>query len=95
MNNLKLKQYISNAVRCNLCDANIDESITLATGSINILLEDISITTVICNNCNYIFQREVFSDKLLNELYSNDDSYSFDKKDKNNNFYSIYETSKG
>lgn len=89
MNNLKLKQHISNAERCNLCDANIDESINLATGNMNIFFEDILINTVICNNCNYIFQKQVFSDELLNELYINDDSYYFDKKNKNNTLINL------
>jgi SAM-dependent methyltransferase len=63
---------------CDLCGADLVRcGASLVTGQQELLGVQISLSTVACRRCRFIFQAERFSDDLLTDLYEQDTSFAF------------------
>lgn len=71
-------EHIHIARVCDLCGSDISPSATrVVTEQQELLDVPISLSTVVCRRCRFIFQPERFSDALLTALYERDTSFAF------------------
>lgn len=66
---------------CDLCGADVSHhGKTVASGGQDFLGAHVHLSTVLCRECRFVFQRERFSEALLSDLYSSDTSFDFGSK---------------
>jgi len=69
--------HIKSLSSCDLCGADSRGWTCVATGEQTLLGVAIPISTVVCNQCRFVFQPERFSDELIVALYRPDTSFDF------------------
>lgn len=71
-------EHIHNSRVCDLCGTDISKNGNcVVKGQHELLGVPISLSTVVCQHCRFIFQPERFSDALLTALYEQDTSFAF------------------
>lgn len=76
--NVNLRDHISVLTHCDLCGGSTEQAYIAARGCQRLLNESTTLSTVLCPQCRFVFQRDRFSDELLGALYASDTSFEFD-----------------
>ena len=76
-------EHIHPLLYCDLCGADISRhGARVAAGRQDLLSVSVSLSTVVCRHCRFVFQRERFSDAMLATLYERDTSFAFSEAEK-------------
>jgi len=71
-------EHIHVAQFCDLCGCDIARhGVRVAAGSKDLLGVRVSLSTLVCRQCRFLFQPERFSDALIASLYARDTSFDF------------------
>ena len=75
---MNLSDHIHPQTQCDLCGIDARRVYVAASGVQNVVGQPVTLSTVLCRNCGFAFQRERFSDELLVALYESDTSFAFE-----------------
>lgn len=70
--------HIGVSLSCDLCGGDVSKHAShLVVDEQKLLQVSVKLTTLVCRQCRFIFQGEVFSDELLAAMYHQDTSFDF------------------